>query len=176
MVRARRYLSLPAALGAVTLVSVGVLLTFDAKPHLFWVGSHDVLAALPLILVAVAYGVWQAVRKAPTEWAKTTLVALAFLFWAANLLCSDRELARLFNDIAIAGFVFDALLVIMGRPPGPRHEEREAEDSDQVQASRRREHPVLESALDGPRVGGVSRTGGDETSNRGASAQVEVAD
>jgi hypothetical protein len=138
--RPHRYLSV--ALGVVTFVSVIVLLTFDVMPRLFPAESHDLLAALPLVLVAVAYVVWQAVRSAPTEWAKTALVALAFLFWAANLLCSNRRLASLFNDIAIAGFVFDALLMIMGRPPGPHHEEREAEHTDQARISAVRTEPM----------------------------------
>jgi uncharacterized membrane protein len=141
-VQSRPRRSLPIALGVVTLVSVAVLLTFDVVPRLFRAESHDLLAALPLVLVAVTYVVWKAVRSAPTEWAKTALVALAFLFWAANLLCSNRRLASLFNDIAIAGFVFDALLMIMGRPPGPHHEEREAEHTDGAGMSAIRTEPL----------------------------------
>jgi hypothetical protein len=53
-------------------------------------------------------------------------LALAFLFWAANLICSDRGLARLFNDVAIATFVVDGLLVIFGWPSAPDHGEGRA--------------------------------------------------
>jgi ABC-type transport system involved in cytochrome c biogenesis permease subunit len=118
--RVRRTISI--AIGMLPLIGVGVLLACDAVPRIFPPGAHDLLAALPLILIALALVAYRAIQRAPPmEWAKTTIVALAFLFWAATLLCADRERARLFNDIAIAAFVLDALLVITGWPPGSSH-------------------------------------------------------
>src|SRR4030081_2300421 len=92
--------AIPAGLGIVTLISVGVLLFCDVSPHLLPADAHDILAALPLVLIALACVAYQAVRRAPRmEWAKTAILALAFLLWAANQICHDRRLATLFNDM-----------------------------------------------------------------------------
>jgi hypothetical protein len=44
------------------------------------------------------------------------MLAVAFLFWAANQLWPDLRQATLFNDIAIALFVLDVFLVMIGWP------------------------------------------------------------
>jgi hypothetical protein len=111
--RARR--ALPIAFGVLTFVSVGVLLTGDAFPRLFPSVSHEILAPLPLVLITLAYVVYQAGGRASRlEWAKTAILALGFLFWAANQLWPDCRLSTLFNDIAIAAFVLDAFLAMIG--------------------------------------------------------------
>jgi hypothetical protein len=108
----------PTAFAVITLISVGVLVACDVVPRLFPYDAHDVVAALPLVFIAVTYLIYRAVRRGPpAEWAKTLLLVLAFLFWAANLLCKDRNLARLFNDVAISAFVIDGLLVLVGWRP-----------------------------------------------------------
>jgi hypothetical protein len=110
--------AIPTAFAAITLASVAVLLAFDAWPRLFAADVHDSLAAVPLLLIAIAYLVYQGVRRAsPAEWGRAAIVALAFVFWAANQLCADHHLATLFNDVAIALFVLDLFLVIVARPP-----------------------------------------------------------
>ena len=113
--RSRR--AVPALLGGLTLAFVGVLLLCDASPRLFPAGAHDVLGALPLALIAVAYLLFQVVRR-PTrvDLVKAAILVLAFFFWAANQLWSDLSVAILFNDIAIALFVLDVFLVIVGWP------------------------------------------------------------
>jgi hypothetical protein len=104
-------------LGVVTLASVAVLLAWDAFPRLFPARAHGVLASFPLAMVAVAYIVYQSARRpARMEFIKAILLAGAFLFWAANQLWPDLRQATLFNDIAIALFVLDVLLVIVGWP------------------------------------------------------------
>ena len=113
--RARR--ALPLVLGAVTLASVVVLLAWDAAPGLFPARAHDTLAAFPLALIAVAYLVYQSAhRPARLEVVKAVLLAIAFLFWAANQFWPDLKQATLFNDIAIALFVLDVFLVMTGWP------------------------------------------------------------
>jgi hypothetical protein len=108
----------PLALGVFTLLSLVPLLLWDVSPGLFPARAHDVLGALPLTLVALAYLVFQAVRRVTAlELAKTVLCALAFLFWALNQLLPDHPQATLFNDIAVAAFVVDLVLVIFGWPP-----------------------------------------------------------
>jgi hypothetical protein len=115
----RIFRAVPLGLSVLTLMSIGVLLACDAIPHLVPVEAHGRLAALPLVLIAVAHIAYQAVRRASMmEWAKAILLALAFLFWAANQLWSDRSVAVLFNDVAIAAFVLDVFLVMVGWP-GP---------------------------------------------------------
>jgi len=114
----RTHRALPVILGGVTLADVGVLFVWDAFPRLFPAGSHDFLASISLAGIAFAYFVYQiAHRPAPREFAKAILLAVAFLFWAANQLWPDYRQATLFNDVAIALFVLDIFLVMVGWPP-----------------------------------------------------------
>jgi hypothetical protein len=113
----RAHRSLAVILGIVTLVSVGVLLVWDAFPRLFPANAHDILAAFPLLMIAVAYLVYQAAHRPPArEILKAVLLAIAFLFWAANQYWPNLAQATLFNDIAIALFVLDVFLVMIGWP------------------------------------------------------------
>ncbi len=113
----RAHRAIPAIAGVITLASVGVLFAWDAFPGLFPARAHDILAAFPLAMIAFAYLAYQtAHRPAPLELVKAILLAVAFLFWAANQLWPDLRQATLFNDIAIALFVLDVFLVIIGWP------------------------------------------------------------
>jgi hypothetical protein len=113
----RRLRSLPVVLCIVTLISVGVLLLRDILPGLFPARAHDFLAAFPLALIALTCLVYEAVRRpSRSELVKAILLACAFLFWAANQFWPALRQATLFNDIAIALFVFDVFLAIVGRP------------------------------------------------------------
>ncbi len=104
-------------LGFVTLVGVLVLLLWDAMPRIFPSQAHDYLGAFPLALIAVAYLAYQAAQKPSwKELLKAILLALAFFFWAANQLWPGIALATFFNDIAIALFVLDVFLVLIGWP------------------------------------------------------------
>jgi len=115
LARDRRFL--PVILCIVTLVSVGVLLIWDLFPGLFPARAHDLLAALPLALIALACLVYEAVRRpSRSELVKAILLACAFLFWAANQFWPGLRQATLFNDIAIGLFVFDVFLAMIGRP------------------------------------------------------------
>lgn len=113
---------LPLAIGIATLASVAVLVAWDVVPGLFPPRAHDVLGALPLALIALAYLAHQSVRRPrPGDLVKATLLATAFLFWAANQRWPDLPQATLFNDIAIALFVLDVFLSMVGWPsPPPR--------------------------------------------------------
>ena len=114
----RAHRALPVLLGIVTLADVGVLLVWDAFPRLFPARSHDFLGAFSLAMIAVAYLVYQLVHRPPgRELIKAILLAIAFLFWAANQLWPSSPQATLYNDIAIALFVFDVFLVMIGWPP-----------------------------------------------------------
>lgn len=113
--RSRR--AAPVVVGAMTLASVVVLLVWDALPRLFPMKAHDFLGALPLALIAIAYLIYQTVRRpGPGELVKAILLAVAFLAWAANQFWPQAPRATLFNDIAIALFVLDVFLVIVGWP------------------------------------------------------------
>ena len=104
-------------LGALTLASVAVLLVWDAMPRLFPANAHNLLGALPLALIAVAYLVYQTIRRpGPAELFKAALLATAFLFWAANQYWPDSPRSTLYNDIAIALFVLDVFFVLVGWP------------------------------------------------------------
>lgn len=113
----RAHRALPVILGVVTLAGVGVLLAWDAFPRLFPARAHDVLAAFPLAMIAVAYLVYQSAHR-PARWevVKAIMLAAAFLFWAANQLWPDLRQATLFNDIAVGLFVLDVFLVMIGWP------------------------------------------------------------
>jgi len=107
----------PGALGVITLAGVGLLFAWNLRPASFPSGAHDFLAAFPLAMIAAAYLIYQAAqRPAPLELVKAILLASAFLFWAANQLWPGLPWATRFNDIAIALFVLDIFLVIIGRP------------------------------------------------------------
>jgi hypothetical protein len=113
--RARR--AIPVFLGIITLAGVAVLLLWDVAPALFPARAHDLLGAFPLAMIAVAYLVYQSVhRPPPKEWLKAILLAIAFVFWAANQCWHDPHQATIFNDIAIALFVLDVFLVMIGWP------------------------------------------------------------
>jgi hypothetical protein len=55
-------------------------------------------------------------RPALMEFIKAIMLAVAFLFWAAYQLWPDLHQAILFNDAAIALFVLDVFLVMVGWP------------------------------------------------------------
>jgi hypothetical protein len=102
---------------ALMLLSVAVLLVCDASPGLFPAKVHWAVAPLSLGLTAVAILLFYVTRRASfAEWVKAIIVASAFLFWAANQLCADVAIATALNDVAIALFVLDVLLVIVGWP------------------------------------------------------------
>ncbi|MGO9835864.1 MAG: hypothetical protein ACLP1X_16805 [Polyangiaceae bacterium] len=102
-------------LGVTALTAVALLIAWEVSPRLFPAKAHEFLAALPLALVAFGYFAHKASHK-PTrsELVEAALFATAFLFWAANQFWADRAPAALFNDIAIALFVLDAFLVMVG--------------------------------------------------------------
>jgi len=75
------------------------------------------LAAFSLAMIALAYLVHQVAHWPPAmEFLKAIMLAVAFLFWAANQFWPNLPQATLFNDIAIALFVLDVFLVIIGWP------------------------------------------------------------
>lgn len=109
--------TLAVRLGQLTLLSVGLLLIWDAFPKAFSPRAHDVLGALPLALIAVTYLIYQFVSKpSAAELLKAVLLATAFLLWAANQFWPNSQTATLFNDLAIAFFVLDVFLVVIGWP------------------------------------------------------------
>jgi hypothetical protein len=113
--RAHRVLAVVA--GILTLAGVGVLLVWDAVPRLFPAHAHDALGAFPLAMIAIAYLIYQTAHRPPIrEFLKAVMLAVAFLFWAANQLWPDSPRSTLYNDIAIALFVLDVFLVIIGWP------------------------------------------------------------
>jgi hypothetical protein len=67
--------------------------------------------------IAVAYLLYQIARRpAAKEFVKAIMLAVAFLYWAANQLWPGSPQATLFNDMAIALFVLDVFLVMTGWP------------------------------------------------------------
>ena len=114
----RAHRALPAIAGVITLISVAVLLVWDAAPQKFPARAHDVLGAFSLAMIAVAYLLYQSAHRPPVrELFKAVLLAIAFVLWAANQLWPDSPRATLYNDLAIALFVLDVFLVIVGWPP-----------------------------------------------------------
>ncbi len=113
----RAHRAAPVIMGAITLASVVVLFLWDVRPNLFPSRAHNLLGALPLALIGVAYLIYQGVHRPPVQdWIKAVLLAVAFFFWAANQLWPDSPLATLYNDIAIALFVLDVFLTMIGWP------------------------------------------------------------
>ncbi len=114
----RAHRALSVILGVVTLLSVVVLFVWDAMPRKFPARSHDFIGAFSLTMIAIAYLVYQSAhRPQARELAKAVMLAVAFLFWAGNQLWPNSPWATLLNDIAIALFVLDVFLVMVGWPP-----------------------------------------------------------
>jgi hypothetical protein len=114
---------MPVILGIVALADVAVLLCWDAFPWLFPAKSHEILSAYALAMIAIAYLFYQVMhRPSRAEFLKAGLLALAFLFWAANQLWPSLPQASLFNDIAIALFVLDIFLFMVGWPASSHDE------------------------------------------------------
>ena len=104
--------------GALTMASVIVLLVWDALPQAFPSQAHLLLGAVPLTLIVISLLIYQAARRpSRLEIVKAAILAAAFLFWAANQLLPEISEATLFNDLAIALFVLDVFLAIVGWPP-----------------------------------------------------------
>src|ERR1700678_4392384 len=113
----RGHRAVSVILGVVALASVVVLFEWDAAPRWFPARSHDFLASFALAMIAFAYLVYQLAHRPPAkELLKAGMVAVAFLFWAANQLWRNLPEATLFNDAAIALFVLDVFLVMVGWP------------------------------------------------------------
>ena len=105
------------ALGGIAVLSLVVLVVWDVGPSHFPARAHDVLGAFPLAAIAIAYLAHQAaLRPGHKDLAKAILLAVAFLFWAVNQLWPDSPHATLFNDLAIALFVLDVFLTMIGWP------------------------------------------------------------
>jgi hypothetical protein len=113
----RTHRAIPVILGVITLIGVAALFVWDAYPALFPARAHDLLGAFPLAMIAVAYLLYQSAHR-PTsmEWLKAIILAVAFLFWSANQFWRDPHQAIIFNDVAIALFVLDVFLVMIGWP------------------------------------------------------------
>jgi hypothetical protein len=107
--------AIPRVVASLTVLTLVPLIAWDASPKLFPGHAHDVLAALPLALIAVACLLHPLVRRATgPELAKAGILATAFLFWAANQLWPEHPRSTLFNDIAVALFVVDVFAAIVG--------------------------------------------------------------
>ncbi len=113
----RSHRALAVILGVLALAAAAAVLVCDACPPLFPGKGHDRLAAFSLALIAFSYLIYQAAhRPAWREWVKAILLAVAFLFWAVNQVWPNPRQAVVFNDLAIALFVLDVFLVMMGWP------------------------------------------------------------
>jgi hypothetical protein len=107
----------PLSLAAITLASVCALLVWDVRPQSFPPNAHALLGALPLAMIAFAWLAHHAAQRSSLrDWIKAALLAAAFLFWAANQCLSNLRVATVCNDLAIALFVLDLLLIIAARP------------------------------------------------------------
>jgi hypothetical protein len=101
---------------ALMVLGVVVLLVCDVVPGLFPAKVHWAVAPLSLGLTAAAILLFYVAKGASrAEWVKALIVALAFLFWAGNQLCADVTIATDLNDVAIALFVLDVVLVLTSR-------------------------------------------------------------
>ncbi len=111
--------AIPAIIGAITLATVAVLFAWDAFPARFPPRAHDVLGALPLgpdrpgLSRVPGHPPPRAARTRKGDHAGGCLPLLG-----GEPALADIPLATLFNDIAIALFVLDVFLVIIGWPAG----------------------------------------------------------
>lgn len=108
---------LPLLLSLLALVPVMLLLVWDVAPRLFAADAHNLLGALPLLAIGVVFVGLQAVRRVSwPEMLRAWILAVAFFFWAANQYWPNSGWATLWNDVAIALFVLDVVLTMVGWP------------------------------------------------------------
>jgi hypothetical protein len=89
-------------MGAIGFAAIAVLMAWDFFPAPFPACAHDVLGALPLVLIALAWLAHRAYRRpGRNEIAKAVRLAVAFLLWAANHLWPDLPQATHSDDLAI---------------------------------------------------------------------------
>jgi hypothetical protein len=125
-----RWQTVPRAIALLTVLSLVPLLIWDAAPDELPGRAHDLLAAIPLASIAVACLLHSLLRRSTfQDLLKSCALAAAFLFWSANQLWPNHPQATLFNDIAIALFVVDAFLAILGSPLGESKTAMEEERS-----------------------------------------------
>jgi hypothetical protein len=105
-------------LGALSLAAAVALGICDVARRWLPDRAHDWFSAAALALVAFAYLAYQAGRgPSAGEWGRAVLLAFAFLAWAANQVWPDHGQAILLNDVAVAAFVVDVVLAMVGWPP-----------------------------------------------------------
>jgi hypothetical protein len=103
-------------LGAATLVVTAPLLVWDWAPAVFPQGAHGPLAAAPLTVIGVALLAYQRLRGSRSDFLKAWISAVAFFLWALNQVVPDEHWATICNDLAVAAFILDVALVILGWP------------------------------------------------------------
>jgi hypothetical protein len=109
---------IPVILGSAALAAVVALFAWDFSAKLFPPRRHDLLSGFSLATIAFAYLIYEAAhRPSILDMVKAILLALAFLFWAANQIWPALPQVLLFNDIAVGMFVLDVFLVMAGWPP-----------------------------------------------------------
>ena len=88
--------AVPVFLGVPAIVSAVILLVMDAYPQLLPADARDLLGALPLVFIAVAYLAYEFIRRpGKAELFKATLLAFAFLFWAGNQFWSESNTRKI---------------------------------------------------------------------------------
>jgi hypothetical protein len=119
----RAHRGLPVVLGVVAFISIALLFVWDTDSQIFSKQLHAVLEAFSLASIAVAYLLYQSAhRPQAAEWFKAIMLAVAFLCWAANQIWPEPKQALLLNDLAIALFVLDVFLVMIGWPNSSQDE------------------------------------------------------
>jgi hypothetical protein len=102
-------------IGAVAIAGVAALLVADVLPGLISRHTHDILGAISLAAIGVAWLLFNGQRVWSWEFGRALLLSVAFFFWALNQVWPDAGQAVLWNDFAIALFVIDVLLVMRAR-------------------------------------------------------------
>lgn len=109
--------AIPFVLSVIALGLALALLVREAASRTLPARADNLLGALSLALIAIAYLTYQMnMRPGLKELFKAALLSIAFLFWAANQLWSDKSFAMPLNNIAVGLFVLDVFLVIVGWP------------------------------------------------------------
>jgi hypothetical protein len=104
-------------IASLTILALAPLLVRDILPGLLSHATHEPLAAVPLALAGVACPIYALAQRRPMpDLAKASMLGAAFFFWAANQLWPNHPEATLLNDIAVALFVMDVSLAILGWP------------------------------------------------------------
>jgi hypothetical protein len=98
------------------LLGIAAVLCSDGWSHLKYSSTHQLMGALPLIAIGLAYVAFQlGAGRCRGEKAKGMLLGLAFVLWGGEQFLPPSAWVTVLDDFVITIFVVDLALIIIER-------------------------------------------------------------